>query len=194
MADERKQDQENVSSGAATETLEQDEKKVFDPETATRDEWEEMLAKKDEELKKEKERVLRLAADMDNTRKRLEREASEGVCYANESLLREILPVMDNLDRAIQHGESEANFESLMEGVRMTRKGFLDALGKFGCKPVEALGEDFDPNYHEAMMQQESPEHDDNKVVQELRKGYLLKERLIRPALVVVSKKPKAGS
>jgi molecular chaperone GrpE len=194
MADERKQDQENVSSGAATETLEQDEKKVFDPETATREEWEELLAQKDEELKKEKERVLRLAAEMDNTRKRLEREASEGVCYANESLLREILPVMDNLDRAIQHGESEANFESLMEGVRMTRKGFLDTLGKFGCKPVEALGEDFDPNYHEAMMQQESPEHDDNKVIQELRKGYLLKERLIRPALVVVSKKPKAGS
>ncbi len=151
----------------------------------------ELLALKEAELKQEKDRFLRVAADLENTRKRLEREASEGVCYANESLLREILPVVDNLERAIEHSEKEADYKSLLDGVRMTLKGFIDGLAKFGCKPVEAIGKSFDPNYHEAIMQQESSEHEENQVMVEVRRGYTLNDRLIRPSMVVVSKKPK---
>ncbi|MGD9504904.1 MAG: nucleotide exchange factor GrpE [Syntrophobacteraceae bacterium] len=180
---------ESLEDVKAEKTADSGESKAFDPETATREEWEALLAAKNEELAQQKERVLRIAAEMENTRKRIEREAADGVCYANERLLRELLPVLDNLERAIEHGETDPDIESLLDGVRMTQKGFVDALGKFGCKSVESLGKDFDPNYHEAMMRQDSPDHDDNKVIQEFRKGYVLNERLIRPALVVVSKK-----
>ncbi len=187
MAEESKQDQENLNGEVAVESPE--EGKAFDPETATKEDWRKVLAEKDEEIAKIKDRMLRVAADVENTRKRLERESSEGICYANEKLIRELLPILDNLERAIEHGEKDADFDSLLEGVRMTYKGFVDTLGKLGCTQVEALGKDFDPNYHEAMMQQESSEHEDNKVLQEFRKGYVLNDRLIRPSMVVVSKK-----
>jgi molecular chaperone GrpE len=193
MAEKRKHDDEdNVSkpltegaggNGGAAEGA--------SPSAPTDEECRELLAQKENELKQEKDRFLRLAADLENTRRRLEREASEGMCYANESLLREMLPALDNLERAIEHSEKEADYKSLLEGVRMTAKGFLDALAKFGCKPVEALGKNFDPNYHEAMMQQENPDRPENEVLLEVRKGYTLNERLLRPSMVVVSKKPK---
>ncbi len=149
-----------------------------------------LLAAKDEEIKGLHERVLRIAAEMDNTRKRLEREKSEGICYANESLMREMLTVIDNLERAIQHSEQEANFNSLLEGIRMTHKGFLDALARFNCVPFESVGKLFDPNFHEAMTQQESAEHPERTVLMEFEKGYTLNDRLLRPARVVVSKAP----
>jgi molecular chaperone GrpE len=148
----------------------------------------EVLAQKNEEIKQLQDRILRMAAEMDNTRKRLERERSEGINFANECLIREILPVIDNLDRAVQHGEKETNCQSLLEGVRMTLKSMEDVLGKFGCVSFESQGKQFDPKYHEAVMQQESTEHPDKTVIQELQKGYSLRDRLIRPAMVVVSK------
>jgi molecular chaperone GrpE len=149
---------------------------------------EEVLAQKNEEIKQLQDRILRMAAEMDNTRKRLERERSEGISFANECLIREILPVIDNLERAVQHGERETNCLSLLEGVRMTLKNMEDVLGKFGCVSFESQGKPFDPKYHEAVMQQESTEHPDKTVIQELQKGYSLHDRLIRPAMVVVSR------
>lgn len=148
----------------------------------------ETLARKEEEIKSLQERVLRLAAEMDNTRKRLEREKSEGISYANESLLRSLLAVIDNLERAIEHAEKDADVNTLLEGVRMTHKSFLDALSRFACAPFEAVGKPFDPNYHEAVMQQPSEDHPENTVIQEYQKGYTLHDRLLRPAMVVVSK------
>ncbi|MDY0039363.1 MAG: nucleotide exchange factor GrpE [Desulforhabdus sp.] len=153
-------------------------------------ECEELLSQKEVEIKQLQDRTLRLAAEMENTRKRLEREKIEGICFANESLLRELLSVADNLERAIQHAEGGADFESLLEGMRMINKGFLDTLAKFGCKPFESKGSDFDPNIHEAVMQQEVEGEVDNKVIQELQKGFKLNDRLLRPAMVVVSKAP----
>jgi len=149
---------------------------------------EELLSEKETEIKQLQDRTLRLAAEMENTRKRLEREKTEGICFANESLLRELLSVLDNLERAIQHAEGGADFGSLLEGIRMINKGFLDTLAKFGCKPFESEGSDFDPNLHEAVMQKEVEGEAENKVIQELQKGYKLNDRLLRPAMVVVSK------
>jgi molecular chaperone GrpE len=150
----------------------------------------ELLEKKNEEIRQLQDRLLRLAAECDNTRKRLEREKSEGISYANEAFLKEILPVIDNLERAIIHGDKNADCGTLLEGVRMTLKAFGDVLGKFGCVGFDSLGTAFDPKFHEAVMQQPSGEHPDKSVLQELQRGYTLNDRLIRPALVVVSKAP----
>jgi molecular chaperone GrpE len=161
---------------------------------ATVAECEELLNEKEEEIKRLQDRILRLAAEMENTRKRLEREKSEGICFANESLMRELLSVLDNLERAIQHADDGADFQSLLEGIRMIHKGFLDSLAKFGCTPFESLNQNFDPNVHEAVMQQEAPGQPENIVLQELQKGYKINDRLLRPAMVVVSKAPAADN
>jgi len=156
-------------------------------------ECEKLLAEKDEELQKMQERILRLAAEMENTRKRLEREKKESINFANDMLIRELIPVLDNLDRTIQHARHETDHDTLLEGVCMTRKGFLDALSKFDCVPFEATGKIFDPNYHEAVMQQEAPGQEDKTVIEEIQKGYMLRDRVLRPAVVIVARNPKAG-
>jgi len=150
--------------------------------------YRELLARKEEELKQSQDRLLRMAAELDNTRKRLEREKSEGIAYANEGLMKDLLPVLDNLERALEHSENEADCGSLVEGVRMTLKGFLDSLARFGCTPFESVGNAFDPNFHEAVMQEEVADYPERTVIREFQKGYTLKERLLRPAMVVVSK------
>jgi molecular chaperone GrpE len=148
----------------------------------------ELVAQKDPEIKQLQDRALRLAAEAENTRKRLDREKSEGICYANEGLIRELLPVIDNLERAVRHGEDDADLNSVLDGVRMTLKSFGDVLARHGCSSFESVGEAFDPNFHEALMQQPSGEHPDRTILQEFQKGYKLRDRLLRPASVVVSK------
>ncbi len=151
----------------------------------------ELLKKRDQELKEAQERTLRLAAELDNTRKRLEREKSEGISYANESIMRQLVEVVDNLDRAIEHGEKEEeNCTGLLEGVKMTLKTFLDVLAKFGAAPFESVGVAFDPNRHEAVLQEENPDYPDMTVTKEFQKGYMLRERLLRPARVAVARNP----
>ncbi|MFZ2446128.1 MAG: nucleotide exchange factor GrpE [Syntrophobacteraceae bacterium] len=150
-----------------------------------------LLAEKEEELKQAQDRVLRLAAELDNTRKRLEREKSESICYANENIMREFLPVIDNLERAIEHGEKEEGCQGLLEGVRMTLKGFLDAFAKFGGSRFESVGQPFDPNLHEAVTQEVTSEFPDMTVTREFQKGYTLRDRLLRPAMVGVARNSK---
>lgn len=181
--------------------VENDQQTAFDPESATLEQWQAQLAGKDDEIRQLQDKMLRLAAEMENTRKRLERERRDGIRYANECLLRDFLPVLDNLERALSHATGDAGAAALLEGVRMTCKSFTDVLEKFGCKPFESVGQPFDPNYHEAMLQQESDQQPENTVLQEFQKGYLLHDRLLRPALVIVSKaaaeatgQPAAGS
>ena len=163
---------------------------AFDPENATVEEWRALVADKDEKISELQERMLRIAADAENTRKRLERDKQDGICFANESLIRSLLPVVDNLERAVEHGENGSDSESLLEGVRMTLKGFTDTLGRFGCNSFDSVGKPFDPRFHEAMMQEESSGREANTVIRELEKGYVLNDRLIRPAKVVVSRLP----
>ena len=190
---ENQEDQQEISpeleNQARADEAEIELEEAFDPETA---DGATLLAKYREleaELSETHERVLRTAADAENFKKRLQREKEEQTRYANESLMRELLPVIDNLERALEHSEAGADQGGLLEGLNMTLKGLLDTLTRFGCTPVEAAGKPFDPNFHEAVSQEESTDHEPNTVLRELQKGYMLKERLLRPAMVLVSKR-----
>jgi molecular chaperone GrpE len=141
------------------------------------------------EAEKYKDMFIRGQAEAENMKKRLEREKSDFVKFANENLIKELLPVLDNLERALAHSRENCGSEdSLAQGVKLTVDGFLNALDKFGVTMVKTKGEPFDPNFHEAVMQQENPDVEPNTVLEEVQKGYLLHDRLIRPAMVVVSR------
>jgi molecular chaperone GrpE len=139
------------------------------------------------------ERLLRVTADFENCKKRMEKEMNEFRRFANESLIKEILPIMDNLERALktEYEKDGDAFDGMKKGVEMTLKGLKDSLQKFGVIPMDALEKPFDPNYHQAVSQEESDEYPENIVTQELQKGYMLGDRLLRPPMVVVSKKPE---
>jgi len=177
----------------STVTEENDEK-ILDREQNNGSEQEETREPEDinwqDEAKKNEDLYLRASAELENTRRRLEKEKQDSVKFANETLIKDLLPVLDNLDRALEHAEAaDANNESIIEGVRMTRQSFIEILERFGLKSVNALGEKFDPNFHEAVMQQENPDVEEGTVIQQIQIGYMLKDRLIRPAMVVVSRK-----
>ena len=191
---ENQEDQQEISpeleNQARADEAEIEQEEAFDPETADGDTLLAKYRELEDKLSEAQERVLRTAADAENFKKRLQREKEEQTRYANESLMRELLPVIDNLERALEHSEAGADQEGrLVEGLNMTLKGFLDTLTRFGCTPVEAAGKPFDPNFHEAVSQEESTDHEPNTVLRELQKGYMLKERLLRPAMVLVSKR-----
>lgn len=149
-----------------------------------------LLAAKETECRENWDRFLRERADMENYRKRANREKEELLNYGTKSLIEEILPVIDNLERALDHA-SEDGLAALVEGIRMTHGMLLSALKKFGVTPLETVGATFDPAFHQAMNQVETDQQPANTVVQEFQKGYLLKERLLRPAMVSVSTPPK---
>jgi len=137
----------------------------------------------------EQDRYMRLYAEFDNYKKRTAREMSEFRKYATENLIKELIPVVDNLERAISSsGEDTQDKSCILEGVEMTRKEILRVLEKYEVKPIDALGMPFDPNFHEAVGQEESETEADNIVVRELLKGYTMHDRLIRPTMVIVSK------
>jgi molecular chaperone GrpE len=146
-----------------------------------------------EKLKETNERMLRAAADLDNYRKRVFKEKEELRKFGAEKLLKDFLQILDNLDRALEHARTGQDFESLREGVAMTRKLFEDTLARHGVTPVAALGKPFDPHLHDALQHIETKELAPNHVISEVVKGYLLNERLMRPSLVVVSKEPRAS-
>jgi len=146
------------------------------------------LGMKEEEAKNNYDRYVRQVAELDNFKKRTIREREESVRYANESLVRDLLPVIDNLERAISHAVNGGDGKPLAEGVDMVLKGFLDSLSKHGVQPLIAIGLAFDPAQHEALAQVESVEYPPNTVIEQHQKGYLMRERLLRPALVTVSK------
>ena len=133
--------------------------------------------------------MLRATAEFDNYKKRTTREMRDVVRYANEKIFKEIINVVDNLERAISSVEQEGNEDDpLLQGVRLTLSDVEKILERHNVEPVKALGEPFDPNFHQAMMQEESEEHPANTVISEMQKGYKLHDRLLRPAMVVVSK------
>ena len=142
-----------------------------------------------EQLCEEKDRVLRLSAEFENYKKRKQRELDEFKKFANETVFKQLLTVIDNLERAISSAEEAKDDNSLLEGVKLTHKEVLKVLEGFSVKPVEALNQPFDPNFHQAVTQVETDEHPENTVTSVLLKGYTMHERLIRPAMVVVSKK-----
>ena len=143
-------------------------------------------------LRREKDalqdRLLRTAAEFDNYRKRMDRERRELSEYVASDVLSEILPVLDNFERALQapaeHGEA------FKKGIELIHKQMLDLLKKRGVTPIEAVGADFDPNFHQAVIHEASGDHRDGEVMQELQRGYVIGERLLRPAMVKVAKRP----
>jgi molecular chaperone GrpE len=146
------------------------------------------LVEKTKEAQENYDRYVRLAAELENIKKRQERQISELRQFANENLLKELLPVLDNLERALEHGRQAEAPEALMEGLDLVSQDFLKVLGRFGVTPINSVGERFDPAYHHAVMEEEAPEVEDQTVMKELQKGYFLQNRLLRPAMVVVSR------
>ena len=143
-----------------------------------------------DELRREKDalqdRLLRTAAEFDNYRKRVERERRDLADYIKADVLAELLPIVDNFERALQAPSAET--ESLRKGVELIHKQMLDFLRKRGVTPIEALGADFDPNFHQAVIHETSPSHREGEVVEELQRGYMLGDKLLRPAMVKVAK------
>jgi len=148
----------------------------------------EALAAKTREAERLQERVLRLQAEFENSKKRMAREKAEFLKFAHEGLVLEFLPSLDNLERAIASARREVSSNPLLEGVEMTARLFRAVLEKAGVKPMEVLGRPFDPDYHQAVAQVDSPHGDANLVVEEIQKGYLLEGRVLRPAMVKVSR------
>ena len=155
-------------------------------------EMEEKVESLEKEAKETHDRLLRVSAEFENYKKRAAREMNDFRKFANESFVKAMLPVVDNLDRAIESSDKEKHaHSSMLEGVNMTLKEILKVLDQFGVKRFDSLGTSFDPGLHQAVMQEETEDHDENSVVKELQKGYMMHDRLLRPAMVVVSKKPE---
>jgi molecular chaperone GrpE len=138
--------------------------------------------------------LVRTMADFDNFKKRAVRERQDAVKFANESLLQKLIPILDTFDMALTAATNakEGTAQSLQTGVSMILSQFRNTLTEAGLEEVDAAGKPFDPNFHEAVSQQETTEVPEGHVAQQLRKGYKLKERLLRPATVIVAKKPSA--
>ncbi|MFO7818595.1 MAG: nucleotide exchange factor GrpE [Thermodesulfobacteriota bacterium] len=140
-------------------------------------------------LKECRDKQIRTLAEAENRQKRLQREKDEFCKFASAQVVEDILPVVDNLELALEHAGNDEACKSLREGIEMTRKIFLDTLKKHGLTPVGEKGEEFDPNIHEAMAQQERDDMEEGRVCQMMQRGYMLNDRLLRPAKVLVSKK-----
>jgi len=153
---------------------------------------EEKLAAAEEEIAGFRDKMLRAAAEFDNSKKRMERDRLAALKYAGEPVLREMLPVVDNLERALAQGvvagaDVEKSMAALQEGVQLTLKSLLTTLEKFEVKPIDSIGKPFDPNIHEALVMEASDEVPASHVLTEFEKGYFYKDRLLRVAKVVVS-------
>jgi len=152
----------------------------------------EELLEKAREFQRQSEKnydlYLRSQAEMENLKKRVRKEREEYLKFANENLIKEMLPVLDNLGKALSHSDKEDNVHALKEGIRLTLKGLKDTLTKSGLEEVKALGEPFDPCFHEAVSELDDPKAKHGIVLTELQKGFTLNARLIRPAMVVVNR------
>ncbi|RMG86275.1 MAG: nucleotide exchange factor GrpE [Candidatus Dadabacteria bacterium] len=184
MAEER--DEERQEAAPATESEAECPAEAQAGEASG--EGEDRLAQVTAELEDTKKKLLYLAAEFENYKKRTERRVQEAAEFGCEALLKDLLPVLDNLERAVEHAEQAGaeGFEGLLEGLGHVIQQFHDVLGRHGVEPVPGQGEAFDPYVHEAMAQVEGEEH--GKVHQVFEKGYRLKGRLLRPAKVVVTK------
>ena len=152
------------------------------------------LAQKTREAKGHEERALRTMAEFDNARKRAQREREEYLRFANESLIRDLLPVLDNLDRALTAGKAGSTAAAVTAGVELILREFVRALEKYGVAPFTSVGERFDPERHEAIARVPSRDHEEMTVVSETQRGYLSHGRVLRPAMVAVAMAPETDA
>jgi len=148
------------------------------------------LEEKEEELRQKHDCLLRNQAEFENFKKRTAREKADLLKFGNESLMRELLPVIDNFERSLAHAKDAPSIDDIISGLDLMEKDLVRKLEKFGLKAISAQGEPFDPLKHEATLQIETSEHPENTIVEELQKGYCIHDRLLRPAMVSVAKAP----
>lgn len=182
-------DGQEAAAGEATETAGAPQA-AAPPEPSP----EEKLAQVQAEAARVRDQLLRTAADFDNFRKRSRREAEDAQRRGREGILKDLLSVFDNLERAAGHADTAPDAKSVAEGLRIVLKQFVDTLDRMGIKRIVAVGATFDPAMHEAIQQIESTEHPAGVVIAEVQPGYMLGDYLIRPAMVVVSKGPPAAA
>jgi molecular chaperone GrpE len=154
----------------------------------------EALAAAERERDELKGRLVRQAADQDNFRKRIQREKEETLKYGASKIVMELLPAVDNMERALDHADKSSDVVSIVDGIKMVQRQLISALEKHGVVGFEAKGQPFDPQRHEAIQQIETSEHETGTVLQEYQRGYFLHDRLIRPALVVVARRTAAAA
>lgn len=171
-------DTENMIDNAFGEAMQSD---------AAADSPEKLLEELRNQLKESETKALRFQADLDNFRRRTRRETEEQIKYSALPLMSELLDTVDNLNRALDSANSDSGQGSLLEGVRMVANQLTGILTQYGCHPIEAVGQKFDPKLHQAVQMVASDEHPADHIVQEFRPGYQLYDRVIRPAQVVVS-------
>ncbi len=147
------------------------------------------LEQAQQEAKDLRDEMLRMRAETDNLRKRLQKEKQDSVQFANERLIKQLIPIFENLDRALK--APDINVDSLKEGVQLTSDQVLALFKKENVEPIQAVGEPFDPSIHEVLSQIESNDHDENTVIEEFSKGYRMNGRVLLPTRVVTSKKPQ---
>ena len=188
----KKYDDDKISENIKINDETKDKKDKEESQLLVKD-LETKIESAEQEAKESHDRLLRVSAEFENYKKRSQREVAEFRKYANESLINTLLPLVDNLERAINSSSdddaSNRNLiDGVVDGVEMTLKETLKIFKKFGVQPIESLGKNFDPNLHEAVMQKESENAKENIVLEEFQKGYMIHDRLLRPAMVVVSK------
>ncbi len=159
-----------------------------EPGEASPEALQKVLAGKVQEVERLQDRLLRAHAEFENYKKRMAREKAEFVKFTREGLILEFLPVLDNLERAIASARAKEGSTPLLEGIEMIARLFRSVLEKAGVKPMDAVGQPFDPGYHQAVAQVESSQEDANLVVEEIQRGYLIEGRVLRPAMVKVSR------
>ena len=168
-------------------SIQEKEKTGEKKESSPPEKFQAQLEEKTREASEYFDKWLRLRAEFENFKKRMQKEKADLLKFENEGLLRALLPVLDNLNRAIEHGKKANENSPLLDGVEMVQKEFLTTLERFGVKPVQAVGEVFDPEKHEAISQEEN-EVESNRVISAVQNGYFYHDRLLRPARVIVSK------
>lgn len=180
--DEIKNEHEDIQT--QDESQEVDSTESSEEETKAQDSRIEALEAKIKDLENEK---LRIYADFENTKRRLEREKTQTLEYAHEAILKDLLPIFDSMDRALEITASIENSEKIVEGLKLVLDNLQKILGKHGAEPIDCTGE-FDPNLHDAIMQAPNPDKNDGEINQALQRGFTYKQRVLRPAMVSVVK------
>ena len=181
--EDRKEEQDKVKS--REEVITEEEKPLED---MTKEELLVIIQELQEKSDRNYDLLLRAKAEMDNILKRNRKEKEDWIKFSNESLIKEILPVIDSIGMAVCHFQNEDSLQACQEGVELTLKGLLDTLKKAGLEEVKAKGESFDPNFHHAVSYQNDDSVDADVILEDLQKGYMLNDRVIRPSMVVVSR------
>ncbi len=187
LVEEGVEEQQEVGN-VEEQQLEEDAQEQAEANTAESEERENKIAELEQLLKDKEERYLRLHADFDNFRRRTQIDREADKKYRAQSLVSNLLPAVDNLERAMDIQPNNEQTKSLLEGVKMVYQSILDALKSEGVEQIEAVGKQFDPNLHQAVMQADEEDVKENVVVEEFQKGYILKGRVIRPSMVKVNK------